>query len=116
MKIIRVTRQQLHEIDNRLRPESRRVIKELTISNLYLQMENVLLVAEDDVEFFNFPKDENISIAQVVWKSARHAEPDIGGFAETVAHPSQNRHVFVSRPEIIECGVCGRGKEEVIHF
>jgi hypothetical protein len=31
-------------------------------------------------------------------------------------HPTQNRHRFVSRPDILECGVCGRGMEEVIHL
>jgi hypothetical protein len=31
-------------------------------------------------------------------------------------HPTQNIHKFVSRPEIIECGLCGRGREEAIHF
>lgn len=31
-------------------------------------------------------------------------------------HPTQNRHRFFSRPDILECGVCGRGIEEVIHF
>ena len=74
MKIVRVTRHQIHEIYNKLIPQSRRIISELMVSNLYIQMENVLLVAEDDVQFLNFPKDEVISIMSIIKKSIPYTE------------------------------------------
>ena len=66
MKIIRVTRRQLRELEGHLRPENRRIIRELTISNIYLQNEGVLCVADDDVQFANFPPDKLISVAALV--------------------------------------------------
>jgi hypothetical protein len=62
VKIVRVTRKQIHEVYNKLLAQNRRMIPELMVTNLYIQMENVLLVASDDVEFRNFPPDQEISI------------------------------------------------------
>ena len=80
MRIISVTRRQLHEIYSKLNPllspeqGGRRMITELLIGNMYLQMDNILLVAADDVEFLKFPADKEITIASIVMNSVPHTE------------------------------------------
>ncbi len=122
MKIVRVTRRQLHEVDSHLRPESRRIIRELTISNLYLQMENVLLVAEDDVELCTFPKGAPISIASIVTKSILCDELKFGftGFKEREDkpyHTNIEKHEFVDRHSAADnsCLTCDYPKEDLVH-
>ena len=115
MKIVRVTRRQLRELDSKLRSESRRIIRELTISNLYLQMENILLVADDDVEFCNFPSDQEISISNIVMKSFQQDEkPKMTFSGWRTAH---GPHEFMGRHSAADntCEKCGLVREDSIH-
>lgn len=67
MVIVRVTRQQLDYLSSAIHADRRRMIKELTFSNIYLQEQNLLFVASDDVEFVQMKEDElPISIARAV--------------------------------------------------
>ena len=63
LKIVRVTRQQFDELWMKLIPAHRRVIQELTLSNLYVQGQNLLFVVDDDTELLNFPETEPLTIS-----------------------------------------------------
>ena len=66
LKIVKVSRRHFDEVYNRVPPQNRRVIEEITVTNLYLQALNVLLVAEDDVDLFEYPSHLDITIAGIM--------------------------------------------------
>lgn len=70
LKIVKVSRRALNEMHSKLHPASRRILGELPCSNLYLQHDGFLLVADDDVELRVLPdSQEPISIVGM-WRSA----------------------------------------------
>lgn len=63
MVIMRVSRRQIMDVFGKMHPNNRKSLSDLAISNVYSQIQNILFVADDDVEFAEFPRNKDISLA-----------------------------------------------------
>jgi hypothetical protein len=66
LAIVRVTRTQLDELYWKLEKQNRHIMPEFMVGHVYVSPSNVLYICDQDTEFFQFPADKELSVAETI--------------------------------------------------